>query len=141
VHVADRTARGEHFRRGDQRLCERFLGDRLTFDEVEDGAFGRPHAAGRAALDEEAVELRLGKGKRAFLLDRVLRRDHHEQLRQRVRVAARRRPAAPPWLRSSADCTFGGARLISSHQDHGVEDWPGDELEGDAIGSPQPVYR
>ena len=34
-------------------------------------------------LEEEAVELRLGKRKRPFLLDRVLGRDQDEGVRQR----------------------------------------------------------
>ena len=36
-------------------------------------------------LQREAVELRLGKRERAFLLDRVLGREHEERLRERPR--------------------------------------------------------
>ena len=61
----------------------------------------------------EPVELRLGQRVRALLLDRVLRREHEERIRQRMRlspiVTCRSCIAS-----SSADCTFAGARLISS---------------------------
>ena len=66
-----------------------------------------------ARLHEEPVELRLRQPVGAGLLDRVLRRDHHERL-----------PTAWPtpstvtlpssMTSSSADCVFGEARLISS---------------------------
>jgi hypothetical protein len=35
-------------------------------------------------VQQEAIELRFGQRIRAFLLDRVLRRHDHEQLRQRI---------------------------------------------------------
>jgi hypothetical protein len=40
-----------------------------------------------ADLEQEAVELRLGQRVGAFLLDRVLRGEHHEGRRERVRLA------------------------------------------------------
>ncbi len=40
-------------------------------------------------LEHEAVELRFGQRVGAFLLDRVLRGEHEERLRQRVRLAGR----------------------------------------------------
>ncbi len=40
--------------------------------------------------DQEAVELRLGEPVNAFLLDRVLRRHHHERERERHRRAVHR---------------------------------------------------
>ena len=43
-----------------------------------------------ADLEHEPVELRLGQRIRAFLLDRVLRREHEERLGQLVRLAGRR---------------------------------------------------
>jgi hypothetical protein len=41
-------------------------------------------------FEEETVELRFGQRIRAFLLDRVLRREHGERLRKRTGFAARR---------------------------------------------------
>ena len=40
-----------------------------------------------AQLEHEAVELRFGQRVRAFLLDRVLRGEHEERMRQVVRAA------------------------------------------------------
>ena len=59
-------------------------------------AMARRHAGGRSApplcrrvvdvdLEHEAIELRLGEGIGALLLDRVLGREHQERQRQRVR--------------------------------------------------------
>ena len=42
-----------------------------------------------ANVEQEAVELRFGQRIRAFLLDRILRREHEERLGQAHRVAAR----------------------------------------------------
>ena len=65
-------------------------------------------------LEHEAVDLRLGQRVRALGLDRVLRREHEERARA---------PGSVLWpivtwrsciTSSSADCTFAGARLISS---------------------------
>ena len=66
-----------------------------------------------AQLEHESVQLRFRQRVRAFLLDRVLRRQHEERLRQRVRLT-RRRDACSCIASSSAACVFGGARLISS---------------------------
>jgi hypothetical protein len=65
-------------------------------------------------LQQEAVALRLGQRVHALALDRVLRR-HHEE---RLGTVVRRVPPIDTWrsaiTSSSADCTFAGARLISS---------------------------
>ncbi len=45
-----------------------------------------------ADVEEEPVELRLGKRVRPLLLDRVLRREHEERLREPHRAARRRHP-------------------------------------------------
>ena len=78
---------------------------------------------------QEAVELRLGKRERAFLLDRVLGRDQEE----RRRAAARVTPSTVTWrsaiASSSADCAFGSARLISSTSTTFAKTGPGLELE------------
>jgi hypothetical protein len=64
-------------------------------------------------VEHEAIELRFGQRIRAFELDRVLRREDVERLVELV---------GAPWMvtrcsciaSSSADCVFGGVRLISS---------------------------
>ena len=83
---------------------------------------------------QEPVELRFGQGIGAFVLDRVLRGDHHEGRRQLVRdavdvtcrsaIASRR-----------ADWVFGDARLISSASNTLLNTGPA-ELEG--VGSSVP---
>ena len=50
----------------------------------------------------------------ALGLDRVLRGEHEERVGQRTGLAARWTRGARPSTSSSADCTFAGARLISS---------------------------
>ena len=64
-------------------------------------------------LEQEAIELRLGKRECSFVLDRILRREHGEQRAERCgfpsAVTCRSDIAS-----SSADWVFAGARLISS---------------------------
>ena len=65
-------------------------------------------------LEQEAVDLRLGQRVGALGLDRVLRRQHEE----RLAAPGRSGPPIVTWrscmTSSRADCTFAGARLISS---------------------------
>jgi hypothetical protein len=65
-------------------------------------------------LEHEAVELRLGQRIGAFLLDRVLRRQHEERARAAGSVAPPTVTCRSCIASSSAACVFGGARLISS---------------------------
>ena len=65
------------------------------------GARSTPSSSSRLGqrhgeLEQEAVELRLGQRVGALVLDRVLGGGDQERVGQRVRVARRPRPAAPP---------------------------------------------
>ena len=108
------------------------VGDRLEVVERRVGRLLREHARllGERRVAEreprrEAVELRLGERIRAFVLDRVLRRDDEERQLERVRDS----PSIVTWLSCiasrSADCVFGDARLISSTSRTFVNTGPG----------------
>ena len=64
-------------------------------------------------VEHEAVELRFGQRIGAFLLDRVLRREHEERALELI-GPARRRDVFSCIASSSAAWVFGGVRLISS---------------------------
>ncbi len=63
---------------------------------------------------EKAVELRLGKGKRPFVFDGVLRRDDDERRRQRIDLSVDRHLALFHALQQHALWVRGVPRLISS---------------------------
>ena len=65
-------------------------------------------------LEHEAVELRFGQRVRAFLLDRVLRREDEERLRRASYVLPCTVTRCSCMASSSAACVLGGVRLISS---------------------------
>ena len=66
-----------------------------------------------AHMHQETIECAPGQWIGPFLLDRVLRRHHQEQLGQ-VKGLAADRDLALPIASSRADCTLAGARLTSS---------------------------
>jgi hypothetical protein len=57
-------------------------------------------------LEQEAVELRLGQRIRPLELDGVLRGEHEEGQRQRVRLARARSRAAPAWPRAAPTASW-----------------------------------
>ena len=89
---------------------------------------------GQHDLEQEPVELGLGEGIGAFVLDRVLGGGDEERPRQRART-----PSTETWpssiASSSADCVLGGVRLISSASSRLVKTGPSrnDELAAAAV--------
>ena len=73
-------------------------------------------SSGGCSIDEEheAVELRLGQRIGAFLLDRVLRRQHEERLGSSLWSCPPTVTRCSCIASSMAACVFGGVRLISS---------------------------
>ena len=57
------------------------------FDEIENFSLGRRIGKSELDMQHEAVELRFRQSKRSFVLDRILRRDHHEWIGQSARYA------------------------------------------------------
>ena len=74
---ADRGGHLEHLGRGDDVLELSERGGRAL--GVEDAELGRTPGVAERQAHEEAVELALRQAVRALLLDRVLRRRHHER--------------------------------------------------------------
>ena len=112
VDAFERIRHGVDLGRGQYRgeVIGGFTGIAVRFEDLQLGC-----AIGVADLEthQEPVELRFGQGVGAFVLDRVLRGDHHEgrpnwcvtpsDVTCRSAIASRR-----------ADWVFGDARLISS---------------------------
>ena len=80
-HAADQRL-GGHQLLGGQRRRRAFLGRAGGGEQHR--ALGLQHRVADVDLQQEPVELRLGQRVGAFLLDRVLRRQHVERPRQRV---------------------------------------------------------
>ena len=83
-------------------------------------------------VEHEPVELRFGQRIRAFLLDRVLRRQHEERP---LELDSRTPPTVTCCsciASSSAACVFGGVRLISSARMMLANIGPGNERESRA---------
>ncbi len=94
----------------------------------EDAALGLAVRIADVDLQQEAVELRLGQGIGALLLDRVLGRQHVEGLRQVVPLAADRNVMLLHGLEQGRLGARAGAVDLVRHQELG-EDRPLDEPE------------
>ncbi len=81
-----------HARRGDAVGAERGaeawrIVRRLMFDEIENFSLGRRIGKSKLDMRHETIELRFRQSKSSFVLDRILRRDHHEWIGQPARYA------------------------------------------------------
>ena len=128
-----RGARLRDLGRMDRGHTARDLARRLALDEVEDPPFHGCVGQRHLDLQHEAVELRLGQRERALVLDRVLRRHHHERLGQLVGDSRRRHLVlCHGFQQSRLHLGRGAVDLVDEHQR--VEDRPLDIFERALVG-------
>ncbi len=124
-HGADELLQVEDFLRAQHRLGSRIL---RTGRRQKDGAFLILFRIGHVDLHQEAIELGFGQRIGAFLLDRVLGRQHVEGLGQIMALARHGDKALLHGLQQGGLGAWAGAVDLVRHQ-KATEDRAGNEAE------------